>query len=289
MSAPARLDRLSALLQGLAPQFELASPAREAVTLLDTPAEQTLLLYLLTEGTARVAAPGRAEERVAGPVVVVCRADPQTVVEALDVAAQAGLVCIRARFAGPVGPLLLEEFGAALIVPLDGCDGALQSIVQLIAAEIAAPRCGQPVLLERAGDILFIGLLRHLIAHPRTDGGLFSGLADVRIARALVSMHAAPEQGWTLERLADEAGMSRTAFANRFRDLLRCPPGAYLNRLRLAIARRAIEGGAGLKRAASLSGYSGAATLSRALAQAARRASPQLPLQAPPLSSASLR
>jgi AraC-like DNA-binding protein len=79
-------------------------------------------------------------------------------------------------------------------------------------------------------------------------------------------------------------GDQRTAFANRFRDLLHCPPGAYLHRLRLAIARRAIEAGAGLKRAAALSGYSGAATLSRALAQAARGAPPQ----APPLSSASL-
>lgn len=287
MSTPARLDRLSALLQGLAPQFELACPAREAAEPLAAAAEQDLLLHLLTEGSARVEVPGRAAQCVVGPAVVVCRPRPQTVVEPLDAAAQAGLTCIRARFAGPVGPLLLEEFGAALVVPLAESAGALQQIVQLIAGEIAAPRCGQPLLLERAGDILFIGLLRHLIAHPRTDGGLFSGLADQRIARALVAMHAAPEQGWTLERLAEEAGMSRTAFANRFRDLLHCPPGAYLNRLRLAIARRAIEGGAGLKRAAGLSGYSGAATLSRALSQVARRASPPLPLQAPPLSSAS--
>lgn len=284
MNTPARLDRLSALLQGLAPQFEVACATGDAAVQPDAPADQVLLLYLLTAGSASVAAPGREVQVVAGPAVVVCRPQPQTVVEALDAAAQAGLACIRAHFSGPVGPLLLEEFGSALTVPLGEGDGALQQIVQLIAAEIAAPRCGQPLLLERAGDILFIGLLRHLIAHPRTDGGLFSGLADVRIARALVAMHAAPERGWTLERLAEEACMSRTAFANRFRDLLHCPPGAYLNRLRLAIARRAIEAGTGLKRAAALSGYSGAATLSRALAQAARRAGPQ----APPLSSASL-
>lgn len=283
MNASARLDRLSALLQGLDPRFGVVCPAREAVLPLDALAGQTLLLYLLTEGSARLAVPGRVEERIVGPTVVVCRPLPQIVMEPLDASARAGLACIRACLAGPVGPLLLEEFGAALIVPLGGSDSALQQIVQLIAAEIAAPRCGQPLLLERAGDILFIGLLRHLIAHPRTDGGLFSGLADVRVARALVAMHAAPEHGWTLERLAEEAGMSRTAFANRFRELLRCPPGAYLNRLRLAIARRAIEGGAGLKRAAGLSGYSGPATLSRALAHAARRAQPQ------PLSSASRR
>jgi transcriptional regulator GlxA family with amidase domain len=122
-------------------------------------------------------------------------------------------------------------------------------------------------LLNRAGDILFIGLLRHLIAHPKNSGGLFNGLADPRIARALVAMHARPQDGWTLERLAEEAGMSRTSFANAFREVMCQTPGKYLSKLRLAIAQEAVSSGLGLKRAAKDSGYLSSSALSRALAR----------------------
>lgn len=269
-----RLDRLTALLHGLAPAFDVIRPdeGTDSAALPPGEADHALHLHLLTAGEARLRVAGAPVRHVNAPSVVVCRADRAVVPELVEPLAAGALVSVRARFCGPAAPLLMEEFGAALVVPLDDADGALAQVVALIATEIAAPRCGQPALLERAGDILFIGLLRHLIAHPRTDGGLFGGLADARIARALVAMHSEPAHGWTLERLADEAGMSRTAFAQRFRQIMHCPPGAYLSRLRLAIARRALDGGAGLKRAAGLSGYSGPATLSRALAQASRSA-----------------
>jgi AraC-like DNA-binding protein len=122
-------------------------------------------------------------------------------------------------------------------------------------------------MLESAGEILFVGLLRHLIAHPRTPSGMLNGLADPRIARALVAVHERPQTAWTLESLAEVAGMSRTAFALRFRMLMNVAPGAYLARLRLGIARREIARGNGLKRAARESGYASSTALSRALSR----------------------
>jgi AraC-like DNA-binding protein len=72
---------------------------------------------------------------------------------------------------------------------------------------------------------------------------------------------------WSLEAMADVAGMSRTAFANRFREVMSHTPGSYLTRLRLLIARRAVISGQGLKHAAKLSGYASVTALSRALTQ----------------------
>jgi len=110
--------------------------------------------------------------------------------------------------------------------------------------------------------------LSALAAHPSDqESGLFNGLADPRIAKALVAMHQRPAFGWDLELLAKEAGMSRTAFATKFHQTMRRPPGKYLAAIRLALAQRAVDLGKGLKEAAKVSGYGNSSALSRALAK----------------------
>jgi AraC-like DNA-binding protein len=163
--------------------------------------------------------------------------------------------------------LLLAEFVQPRVVPLAEEECLLQHVLALLRSETSEPRCGQQALLNCAGNIVFIGLLRHLVAHPVEHGGLFSGLADPRIASALVALHNAPQNDWTLQSMAQHAGMSRTAFAVRFRDTMNSPPGKYLSTLRLQLAQRAVQSGQGLKAAASVSGYGNVSALSRALSK----------------------
>jgi len=68
-----------------------------------------------------------------------------------------------------------------------------------------------------------------------------------------------------LEILANLAGMSRTSFANYFKDVMQVSQGKYLENLRLAIARQLVHTGIGLKKIAMRTGYSSQSTLSRAL------------------------
>ena len=72
-----------------------------------------------------------------------------------------------------------------------------------------------------------------------------------------------------LEILADLAGMSRTSFANYFKNVMQVSPGKYLENLRLAIARQLVHTGIGLKKIAMRTGYSSQSTLSRALGRRA--------------------
>ncbi|MBU1236813.1 MAG: AraC family transcriptional regulator [Gammaproteobacteria bacterium] len=264
-----RLDRLSALLEGVAPRVEVSRPEADACAIVgEASARQFLHLYLIAEGTVCLREAREKSRTVETPAIVVCRADAAHVLESVPAEAFRGLLCAKAYLDGPVGKLLFNEFAEPLAVSLAESDASLSHVIQLIASELQTPRCGQPALLDRAGDILFIGLLRHLIAHPKVGGGLFGGLADPRIARALVAMHTAPQSGWTLETLAAEAGMSRTSFANTFRDVMHQTPGKYLSKLRLAIAAQAVQSGRGLKKAASESGYLSPSALSRALSRA---------------------
>ena len=247
-----RLDRLSALLEGLAPRVWFSSGSRELslhivrrCTTDEAPPElETLMLW--------VSPPGQALD------AMTLQARGLSVWMSFEVA-----------FDGPVGPLFLDEFKQPLQIGLAQADPSLVQIVHLIAAEMQTRRCGQPLLMNRAGDILLIGLLRHLVSTPQGTFGLFNGLADPRIARTLVAMHADPASAWTLTTLAQEAGMSRTSFANHFKAVMRVPPGKYLENLRLAMAHRMVAAGMGLKRVARETGYAGPSTLSRAMHRAA--------------------
>jgi AraC-like DNA-binding protein len=258
------LDRLSALLEGLAPQIHIRTGAQ-----LAEGGPERLQLHLLLEGGWLLQHQNTAAEHLLAPALVVWRSDQLLSLTPLAAQGDTKILRLEAGFAGPAATLLLEAFAQPLVIALGAGCAELDLVVRLIASEMAVPRCGQPAMLESAGEILFVGLLRHLIAHPRTPSGMLNGLADPRIARALVAVHERPQVGWTLENLAAVAGMSRTAFALRFRMLMNVAPGAYLARLRLAIARREIARGNGLKRAARESGYASSTALSRALSRQA--------------------
>lgn len=267
-----RLDRLSALLEGLAPRVEVIQFATDLSEItVAASAEQSLHVYVLTHGQMHLHIASHESAMVTAPAIVVCHANTAHALKPVSQEGLQNLMCLKAFMAGPIASLLLREFVEAHVVPLEQTDPSLRHVIGLISAELLQPRCGQSTLLDRAGDILFIGLLRHLIAHPKNSQGLFSGLADPRIALSLVAIHTKPQDNWTLARLAEEAGMSRTSFAVTFRDVMNQPPGKYLSNIRMSLARRAVQSGKGLKQAARYAGYASTSALSRALSKAEKR------------------
>lgn len=88
--------------------------------------------------------------------------------------------------------------------------------------------------------MLVHGLRAHLASHKKPKGWL-AALADAKIGAALARMHGQPGERWTVESLARCAGMSRTAFTTRFRDLVGQPPLEYLGQWRMTIAKKALH------------------------------------------------
>lgn len=267
-----RLDRLSALLGGLAPRVEVMRPGNAPAT-LPFPAEASrgLWLHVVLEGEVELRDAHNRLTPAQAPALLLCRADQAHTLMRTRRPSPSftdSLLCARAHLEGPVAPLFMAEFQQPMAIPLADADASLRQVITLVNAEVSEPRCGQPLLLDRAGDILFIGLLRHLVGHARSGQGLFSGLADPRLAGVLVALHSAPEAEWRLETMAEQAGMSRTAFANHFREALNTTPGKYLAQLRLAIAQKAVAAGDSLKTAARRTGYADTSALSRALSKA---------------------
>jgi AraC-like DNA-binding protein len=120
----------------------------------------------------------------------------------------------------------------------DGYDFTwLDAAARSLGRETAARLPGWKAVVDRAAEILFVQALRSQYARAEAPASL-AAFSDARLARCLAAIHAEPEREWTLEQLAATAGMSRTAFAVRFRNLAGLPPMAYVTRWRLQRARR---------------------------------------------------
>ncbi|GAA2861311.1 AraC family transcriptional regulator [Actinoplanes cyaneus] len=185
---------------------------------------------------------------------------------------------------GATHPLLLT-LPPVLIVPLDAVKG-LEPLLQFLFDEVDNVRCGQRLIADRLFEVVLIHLLRWILDHVGELGipsGILTGLADPRLAPALVALHDAPEADWTLDSMAREARMSRSAFAAHFREVIGSSPGQYLTHWRLTIAQERLRAGAAVSTVAAELGYANASSFSRVFSQHLGTA-PRNWLAAPPQS-----
>lgn len=120
----------------------------------------------------------------------------------------------------------------------------LQATLALLARETARPSLGTGIVVSRLADILFVQAIRsHAAAAGAEASGWIGALCDPRLSRAFSAIHARVEAPWTVEELAREAGMSRSAFAARFRDRVGMSPLDYVTRWRMFRAGALLRGG----------------------------------------------
>ncbi|MDO9426829.1 MAG: AraC family transcriptional regulator [Methylobacterium sp.] len=112
----------------------------------------------------------------------------------------------------------------------------LDGMVHFMMRETVDAQPGAALMISRIIDLLVIRTLRTWVHLGHTSGWL-GGLSDARIARALKVMHRRPTQPWSLDALAEVAGMSRSSFAERFTELVGRAPLRYQNEWRLGLAR----------------------------------------------------
>ncbi|RRH96658.1 helix-turn-helix domain-containing protein [Mesorhizobium tamadayense] len=97
-------------------------------------------------------------------------------------------------------------------------------------------------VLAKLSELMFVEVIRrHIETLPDDSRGWLSGLRDPHVGEALRLIHARPKEEWTLDRLARDVGLSRTAFAGRFTHYVEISPMHYLARWRLQLAGRLLE------------------------------------------------
>jgi AraC-like DNA-binding protein len=111
----------------------------------------------------------------------------------------------------------------------------LQATLQLLAMETAQRGLGSGLIVSRLADIIFVQAVRAYVdtLDAESETGWLAALCDRRIGTALRLVHTDVGSGWTVESLASAAGMSRSAFAQRFKQKVGQSPLDYLTRWRM--------------------------------------------------------
>ena len=140
--------------------------------------------------------------------------------------------------AKPFNPLL-ASMPRVLRMPGLAADGSswIATFLRSAVEESSRKRPGGEAVLERMSEMMFVEVVRRYVdTLPPDQTGWLAGTRDPAVGRALALMHEKPAKAWTLERLGEEAALSRSTLHERFVSLIGQPPMQYLAQWRMQLA-----------------------------------------------------
>jgi AraC-like DNA-binding protein len=261
------------------------------------PASHLIIYHYVIEGELHVRVEGQDLVLGAGEVVVLPRNDPHLMGSDLSLPPVLGRDIVQPP---KDGGLYSIHFGGGgkrtkMICGYLGCDSAegnpvistlppvlrlnvgqgsaaewIRSTFQYAAEEVTAGRPGSETVLAKLSELLFVeAVRRYAEALPVGQAGWLAGLREPRVARALALLHGDIARRWTVDDLGREVGLSRSALADRFNQLIGVPPMHYLVNWRMQVATQKLRNtNASIAQVANLVGYDSDAAFSRAFKKA---------------------
>lgn len=186
------------------------------------------------------------------------------------------LVCGAVHFDSPAARQFVDFLPRLICV--DAWSAAqvewLHGTLRFMASEARHLQPGGETIITRLADVLVIQALRSWLAEEgsgdsRGEGNWLRAIQDPQIGRAIVQVHRNPAAPWSVQELATTAGMSRSGFAARFKEVAGESPLQYVTRWRMLMATsRLQESDATLAELSDQFGYRSEAAFSRAFKRA---------------------
>ena len=134
---------------------------------------------------------------------------------------------------------LLDALPDVVRVPMAGAP-ALNALIGALGLTLSAgdaPSPGAGLRRDMIATLVLVeALRRHVTALAPRARGWIEGINDRYVGRALALVHGRPGEPWTVEKLGRQVGLSRSALAERFSDVMGEPIFAFLTRWRLQLA-----------------------------------------------------
>jgi AraC-like DNA-binding protein len=148
-------------------------------------------------------------------------------------------------FTGAHADILLGAMPPVVHLRKDADKAAMRWALERMRLELLETQPGGDLVARHLAHMMLVQALRLYLADGggQSVGWLFA-LADPQMAAAIGAMHAEPGAGWTLQALAEHAGMSRSSFAQKFKATVGSSPMEYLTRWRMLLAGDRLSTGA---------------------------------------------
>lgn len=156
----------------------------------------------------------------------------------------AGLLCGHLHLPAHIRRLLLASFpDFVLIKPDKSPVGAqIRTLIEMMTEEAIQNDLGVTAILDRLADTLFLYVIRHALHLDPKLSPLLSALSDEHLRPAVLAFIDAPAETWSVERLAGQACQSRSAFSERFSQLVKMPPMEFVTTWRMQMATTMLAG-----------------------------------------------
>lgn len=140
----------------------------------------------------------------------------------------------------------------------------MDATLRMIGEEAGGRKIGGDLIALKMSEAILAQAIRSFVEGNRaTEWGL-GAFSDKNLSRALSAFHKAPANSWTVETLAQSAGMSRTSFAVQFQKMMTMTPMEYVTRWRMEIAKKILQQpGSSLTDAAENAGYASDSSFTR--------------------------
>ncbi|GLQ49094.1 AraC family transcriptional regulator [Dyella flava] len=211
---------------------------------MDEPRYHCGLFHLVGTGECLVESSAFSEalHLEAGDLVVLPHGDPHRLYARNDhEETVTSLICGELHFSSHTQHPLSHALPTCFVVRAAQADAVFRHLTAMMVDVAHSGMPGRKVLLNKLADTLFT-LAVCDYAHRNTDHrGLFAALADGRICKVLQAVHENPGQSWTMQSMASLACMSRSAFAERFAQLMKMPPMQYVTQWRVSVAERMLR------------------------------------------------
>ena len=253
-----------------APWCVQAAPSRNFRPFIKEPATHIIEFHVVAEGRGYIRVGNETTPLVAGDIAIVPHGDAHRMGNGLLTATNDGTESLESILRGELKPYRIgaadgeltrlicgylgceKQLLAPLLVGLprvvrvhlrdDAYGESLERMVGHAVEQVASGVPGSDVIVARLSEVVFAeALRRYELQLPPQRAGWLAGAADPNVGRALAEMHQRPAHAWTLEGLAEVAGVSRSTLAERFARYLGQGPMAYLADWRLELAAESLR------------------------------------------------
>lgn len=139
-------------------------------------------------------------------------------------------------------------------------------ILEAMEREVRTARAGFASILTHLAAVVSASIVRGWVESGCGDAsGWIEALRDPRLGQVIAAVHRNPGHNWTVEKMAEQMGSSRSVFAERFQAVTGITPLRYVTELRMRMATQwMVRDHLSIELVAERLGYGSHAAFSRA-------------------------